>query len=63
MVWPAGRVRPLTTRLATRPFQDERLELAATLWNVLGLTGRTFREHPDGELISGRVFGSLTYKF
>lgn len=53
----------VSTRLASRPFQDERLELAATVWNLFGLTGSTFREHPDGERVSGRVFGSITYKF
>lgn len=53
-----------TARLAYRPLPDESLELAATVWNPAGLIdGNGFREHPEGQLVSGRVFGSVIYRF
>ena len=53
-----------TARLAARPMPDESLEIAVTVWNPAGLTeeGR-FREHPKGQLVGGRLYGSLTYRF
>ena len=47
-----------------RQVVDERLELAATAWNLLSLLDNTgFREHPEGQFVRGRLFGSLSYKF
>ncbi len=53
-----------TARIAARPLQDDSLEIAATVWNPAGLKeeGR-FREHPKGQLVGGRLYGSLTYRF
>ncbi|MDG1480225.1 MAG: TonB-dependent receptor [Myxococcota bacterium] len=53
-----------TARIAVRPLQDDSLEASATIWNPAGLTedGR-FREHPKGQLVGGRLYGSLTYRF
>jgi hypothetical protein len=53
----------MTARVAGRPFADERIELAATAWNFTELFGEGFKEHPNGQLVHGRLFGSLTYKF
>jgi hypothetical protein len=52
-----------TARIAGRPFEDERLELAATAWNFTQLFGDGFQEHPEGQFVRGRLFGSMTYKF
>lgn len=53
-----------TARFAARPLPDESLEIAVTVWNPggLGEEGR-FREHPKGQLVGGRLYGSLTYRF
>lgn len=53
-----------TARLAARPLADGSLEISATVWNPLGFSdsGR-FREHPKGQLVSSRLYGSLTYRF
>jgi outer membrane receptor protein involved in Fe transport len=58
-----GRTIP-TGRLAVRPLPDDSLELAVSVWNPLGLgdSGR-IREHPKGQLITGRVYGTLIYRF
>jgi iron complex outermembrane recepter protein len=51
-------------RLAARPFADEKLEIAATAWNIGAMvTGEGFREHPKGQLVSSRLFGTATYRF
>jgi iron complex outermembrane receptor protein len=53
----------LNTRIAVRPFADEQLEIAATGWNLLNLAGSGFVEHPKGQPILGRAYGSVTYRF
>jgi len=53
----------MTARVAGRPFTDERLELAATAWNFTELFGDGFKEHPDGQYVHGRFFGTVTYRF
>jgi len=54
----------VSARAAYRPMNDENLEFAATLWNATALSesGR-FREHPSGQLVGSRLFGSVSYKF
>ena len=51
-------------RVAARPLQDEALELAVTAWN-LGhiISGETFREHPKGQPVTSRLYGTATYRF
>ncbi len=54
----------ISARVAGRPFADEKLELAATLWNAAALSdGGRFREHPNGQLLGSRLFGTVTYHF
>ncbi|NCG18361.1 MAG: TonB-dependent receptor [Rhodobacterales bacterium] len=56
----------MTIRVAGRPFADERLELAGTLWNMTQISNESqagFIEHPEGQPIRGRYFGTATYKF
>ncbi|MFT4621789.1 MAG: outer membrane receptor for ferrienterochelin and colicin [Myxococcota bacterium] len=53
----------LNTRVAVRPFADEQLELAVTGWNLVQLFGEGFVEHPEGQPVRGRAFGSATYRF
>jgi iron complex outermembrane receptor protein len=51
-------------RLAARPFADDSLELSMTAWNIGSLiSGQGFREHPKGQLVSSRLFGTATYRF
>lgn len=56
----------VTARVAARPFADEKLELAASGWNLGALadpaTGR-FREHPNGQLVGARYWGEVTWRF
>jgi outer membrane receptor for ferrienterochelin and colicin len=54
-----------SARIALRPFSDDRVELAATAWNIPALVSdeARFREHPKGQLVGGRLFGSLQYRF
>ena len=52
-----------TARLAARPFADDSLELAVTAWNIGALLGEPVREHPKGQLVGGRLYGSLRYAF
>ncbi len=51
-------------RLGLRLLEDESLEVAATVWNPAGFveSGR-FREHPKGQLVGGRAYGSATWRF
>jgi hypothetical protein len=53
----------LTTRIAFRPFPQEDLELAVTAWNVTQLFGDGFQEHPEGQPMVGRLFGSVAWRF
>ncbi len=53
----------LTARVAARPFKDEKLELAASGWNLGALAGTTFREHPNGQLVGARYWGEVTWRF
>ncbi len=53
-----------SARVAVRPFADEALELALSGWNLAGLMGAEgFREHPKGQVVGYRAFGSATYRF
>jgi hypothetical protein len=56
----------MSARVGTRPFKDEALEIAATAWNIAALftePDKRFIEHPQGQPVGSRVFGSLTYNF
>ena len=54
----------LVARLATRPLAEEDLELAVTGWNLLALAdGGSFQEHPLGQNVGARWFGSATWRF
>ncbi|MEL6341855.1 MAG: TonB-dependent receptor [Myxococcota bacterium] len=51
-------------RLAVRLLDDESLEIAGVLWNPVGLVEEErFQEHPKGQLVGGRAYGSVTYRF
>jgi len=52
----------MTARIAGRPLPNERLEIAATLWNPVGF-GEGFKEHPKGQTVGARLFGTVSYKF
>jgi len=52
----------LSTRLAGRPFPSERLELAFTLWNISAFRERQV-EHPKGQQVGPRAYGSMNYRF
>jgi outer membrane receptor protein involved in Fe transport len=51
----------LSARIAGRPFRGEDLELAAALWNFNA--GDGIYEHPNGQPVRSRVYGSATYRF
>jgi iron complex outermembrane recepter protein len=56
----------MSARIGSRPFKDEALEIAATAWNIAALftdPDNRFIEHPQGQPVGGRLFGSLTYSF
>ena len=51
-------------RIAGRPLPGENVELALTGWNVFGLVdGQRVREHPKGQPVGGRLFGSVRVEF
>ncbi len=52
----------LSARVAGRPIPDNPLELAITLWNPLGFSNG-FQEHPKGQPVGARLFGSVSYAF
>ncbi|TNE89123.1 MAG: TonB-dependent receptor [Deltaproteobacteria bacterium] len=52
----------LNSRVGVRPFEDEKLEFALVGYNLLGFS-KPFIEHPKGQRVGGRLFGSVSYKF
>jgi len=54
----------LVGKVATRPLAEEDLELSFTGWNLLALAdGGSFQEHPLGQEVGARWFGSATWRF
>jgi iron complex outermembrane receptor protein len=54
----------LVARIAGRPVVKPEIELALTLWNPLGFADATaFREHPDGQIVGPRLFGTVSAAF
>lgn len=54
----------MSLRVAGRPLPDRDLELALSLWNPLGFAPTTrFREHPKGQLVGPRLFGTVAFRF
>lgn len=53
----------VTARVAVRPFADDKIEIAASGWNLGALAGNTFREHPNGQLVGARYWGELTWRY
>jgi iron complex outermembrane receptor protein len=53
----------VTARVAVRPFADDKIEVAASGWNLGALAGNTFREHPNGQLVGARYWGELTWRY
>lgn len=51
-----------SARIAGRPLPSESLELAVVLWNPIGF-GTGFQEHPKGQPVGPRVFGSVSLTF
>ncbi|MCO4743434.1 MAG: TonB-dependent receptor [Proteobacteria bacterium] len=52
----------LNGRVGVRPFQDEKLEFSLTGYNLIGFAKPAI-EHPKGQRVGGRLFGSATYRF
>ena len=51
-------------RVGVRPFGDDRLELAVNAWNLLALiSGEGIIEHPKGQEVSGRLYGTAVWRF
>ncbi len=54
----------LSAWVAARPFKDEALELELSAWNLGSLiSGEGVREHPKGQPVTSRLFGTATYRF
>ncbi|MFK7929406.1 MAG: TonB-dependent receptor plug domain-containing protein, partial [Myxococcota bacterium] len=53
----------VTARVAVRPFADEELELSVVGWNLAAFLVEAAREHPEGQLLQPRAFGSVSYRF
>jgi iron complex outermembrane receptor protein len=52
----------MVARVAARPIQKPELELAATLWNPVGIA-TPYREHPEGQPLTWRLLGSAAIRF
>lgn len=53
-----------SVRLGARPLGDDRLEVAVTAWNLLALAaGEGAQEHPSGQEVGGRLFGTAIWRF
>lgn len=51
-------------RVGARPLGDDRLELAVTAWNLVALaTYEGQQEHPSGQEVGGRLFGTAIWRF
>ena len=53
----------VSARVAVHPFEDDGLEVAVDVWNLLAIGGATFREHPKGQLVGPRAWGEATWRF
>ncbi len=53
----------VSAKVATHPFKDDRLELAVSGWNLGAMGGQRVREHPKGQLVGGRVYGTVGWRF
>lgn len=53
----------LNGQVAVRPFKDEKLSIGAGIWNAGALITGGVREHPKGQPVGSRAFGTLEYKF
>ncbi|MEZ4239922.1 MAG: TonB-dependent receptor [Myxococcota bacterium] len=53
----------VSARVAVRPFADQPLELSATGWNLTELFGDGYYEHPQGQRVPARVYGSASWRF
>lgn len=51
----------LSVRIAGRPIPKSDLELGFTLWNPVGFVTR-FQEHPEGQPLGPRMFGTVSYR-
>lgn len=52
-----------TARVAVRPIPDQDFELAVTAWNFTELFGDGYREHPEGQPVVGRLYGTAAWRF
>jgi iron complex outermembrane recepter protein len=53
----------MSARIGARPLPSEELEVALNLWNFTELFGDGYLEHPVGQPVTGRIFGSVAYRF
>jgi len=53
----------VSAKVTAHPFKDDGIELSVSAWNLGGLTGERFREHPKGQLVGGRLYGTLGWRF
>lgn len=50
-----------SARVAVRPI-GEQLELSLDAWHLAALLGQPAKEHPSGQPIGGRLYGSVTWR-
>jgi len=57
----------LTARVAVRPLKTDKLEIAGSVWNATAFAKPKgqwgFQEHPKGQLVGPRVYGTVAYRF
>lgn len=52
-----------SVRIAARPLPDEDVELAFVAWNFTELMGERYREHPQGQPVQARLYGTVSWRF
>jgi outer membrane cobalamin receptor len=52
-----------SARVAARPLPDQDLEVAFVAWNFTELIGERYREHPEGQPVQSRLYGTVTWRF
>ncbi len=50
-------------KLVARPIPGEDVEVGVGAWNLGAFLGDAFKEHPKGQPVGPRVYGTLSYRF
>ncbi|MBX2801810.1 MAG: TonB-dependent receptor [Myxococcales bacterium] len=58
----SSRLR-VSARLAVRPLAREDFEVSVNAWDIPALIGGDRRDHPNGSLVGGRVYGTASWRF